>query len=302
MSQKNPYKKGKSKLITPFMLEGKTNDEIYEFIKENKLDERFTSPITKRTIINIRWQMKSEGHLGKDGFPITQEEPESKSTSIRGPNGYSFDDPEHSEKFRTDEDDPKEDSRQPLLAQRRPDWDLLSIEQVNEIADPQIRQKILNYKTFWEQAKQEATPDYATKEQFDTFRTEIQENLQGGLNELKETLSETIVETFDKMQADNPAPTPMNPEVEVAGVDDVILPSMDLEIENPLEAAADSVIELAGSIISQKKIGFTSKSLLLFDLVRKKGFKGNLADFVNSSITSAMRGRKFKLVVEEDVE
>ena len=298
MSQKNPYKKGKSKLIAPFILDGKTNDEILDFIKSNKLGERFGSPITKRTIVNIRWQMKSRGLLGEDGFPIVEDNSQSKSNSEEKESGYSFDDPEYSERFSGLEDDPKEDSRQPLSAQRRPDWDLLSIEQVNEIADPQMRQKILNYKTFWEQAKSEATPDYATKEQFDTFRTEIQENLQGGLKELKETLSETIVETFNKMQADNPT----NPEVEVAGVDDVILPSMDLEIENPLEAAADSVIELAGSIISQKKIGFTSKSLLLFDLVRKKGFKGNLADFVNSSITSAMRGRKFKLVVEEDVE
>lgn len=111
-------------------------------------------------------------------------------------------------------------------------------------------------------------------------------------------IKRTIMETLNEMQTDNPI------EAEVAAVEEanVILPSIDLETENPLEDAVDSIIELEGHIISKKMIGFTSKSLLLFDLVRKKGFRGNLADYVNSSISSAMKGRKFKLVVEEDVE
>ena len=52
MSQKNPFKKGKSKLIAQFILEGKTNNDIYDFVKENRLDEQFSNPITKRTITN----------------------------------------------------------------------------------------------------------------------------------------------------------------------------------------------------------------------------------------------------------
>lgn len=294
MSQKHPFKKGKSKLIAPLILEGKTNNDIYDFIKENRLDEQFSKPITKRTITNIRWKMKSDGFLGEDGFPVNEDDTMSKSSQIKDENGYSFDDPKYSDQFRKDEDDPNEDSKPPLLAQRRPDWDLLSVEQVNKIVDPQTRQRILDYKTFWEQAKSEVNPDYATREQFDSFKTDMQERLSN----LEESLSDTIVETLNKLKANNPT------EAEVAVADDIVEvsdPSIDLETENPLDDAVDSVIELEGSIISRKTVGFTPKSLMLYDLTRKKGFRGNFADFVNSCISSALKGRKFKLTVEEDV-
>lgn len=116
---------------------------------------------------------------------------------------------------------------------------------------------------------------------------------------VEDLIKRTIVETLNKLEEDNPEPVVVEPEVAIADVTD---PSMDLETENPLEDAVDSVIELEGSIISRKTVGFTPKSLMLYDLTRKKGFRGNFADFVNSCISSALKGRKFKLTVEEDVE
>ncbi len=111
----------------------------------------------------------------------------------------------------------------------------------------------------------------------------------------------TILETLNEMQVEKPN----NPEVALADVEkiaDVSDPTIDLETENPLDDAVESVIELEGSIISRKTVGFTPKSLMLYDLTRKKGFRGNFADFVNSCISSALKGRKFKLTVEEDVD
>ena len=239
--------------------------------------------------------MKSDGLLGEDGFPVIQDDPKPPITPIDEQRGFSFDSKEYANRFPRDENDPQVDSTPPLLAQRRPDWDILSIKQINEIADIQLRQEILDYKTFWEQAKQEVAPIYATREQLDNFKTEI----QGSLNNLKEGISETIVETLNKLKEDNPGPRIVEPEVAIADVTD---PTIDLETENPLEDAVDSVIELEGSIISRKTVGFTPKSLMLYDLTRKKGFRGNFADFVNSCISSALKSRKFKLPVEEDVE
>jgi len=143
--------------------------------------------------------------------------------------------------------------------------------------------------------------EYAMREDFETLRNSTTENF--------ELLKESVNNLASLMNEELPAilggEPPSNPEIGIADRDnivEVIDPSMDLERENPLVTMVDSVIELEGNIISRKSVGFTSKSLLLFDLVRKKGFRGNFADFVNSCITSALKGRKFKLVVEEEVE
>jgi len=141
-----------------------------------------------------------------------------------------------------------------------------------------------------EEPPQPPLQEYATVKDVNTLRKDIQ----------------YLAASISKEPSSNPSnETSSNPDVEVAELADfteVIDPSMNLETENPLEASKASVIELEGSIISRKTVGFTPKSLMLFDLTRKKGFRGNFADFVNSCITSALKGRKFKLTVEEDVD
>ena len=81
----------------------------------------------------------------------------------------------------------------------RPEWDLLTMEQISSIEDLAVRTQILEYKIYIEKIKQDLIPDYATRDQFDLFKKEIQENLldiDGRLNDLKESVSETIVETL----------------------------------------------------------------------------------------------------------
>jgi hypothetical protein len=289
----NPYKKGKSKLIADLMLEGWSNDKIYNHIHDHKLDERFNNPVSMDNIYQVRTRFKQKGIMEKMKERQERQEPQVVTPSeepLEIPEGrFAID--VYAERKRERElagNEGKVLEQYPPAG--RPEWNLLTIEQVNDIEDPALRTKILEYKSYREKIKQEVTPDYATREQFDLFKKEV----QGGLSDLKESISATIVETLNKLKKDNPGP-------EVALVEEPIDPALNLETENLLDDA-ESVIELKGNIISRKSIGFTSKSLLLFDLVRKKGFKGNLADFVNSSISSAMKGRNFKLVVEEDVE
>ena len=292
----NPYKKGKSKLIGELMLEGWNNDKIYNHIRDNKLDERFSNPVSLENIYQVRTRFNQKGITEKMRELKEKQEkivitPEKELPEI--PEGrYAIEvltqSDEQGEVADTDE---KITEHYPQAG--RPEWDLLTVEQINNIEDPTLRTRILEHRSYREKIKQEMTPDYATKEQFDTFKTEI----QGSLSE--------IVETLNKMKTNNPTPQAMKPEVAIADtpeIADVSDPTMDLETENPLEATTDSVIELEGSIISRKTVGFTPKSLMLYDLTRKKGFRGNFADFVNSCISSALKGRKFKLTVEEDVK
>jgi len=300
----NPYKKGKSKLIAGLMLEGWNNEKIYNHISQNKLDERFSSPITMEMIYKVRTKFNQSGLtdrlMERAQRKVLEEKKEFQEESLEP----HFSRVSYDSQQQKDVADIEEKTSGRFPPKGRPEWDLLTMEQINSIEDPQLRTTILEHRSYREKIKQEVTSDYATSEQFDGFKKEIQSNLldiDGRLNDLKESISETIVETFNKMKASNP----QNPETTLADLDDVAEftdPSMDLETENPLEATTDSVIELEGSIISRKTVGFTPKSLMLYDLTRKKGFRGNFADFVNSCISSAMKGRKFKLTVEEDVE
>ncbi len=288
------------------MLEGWSNDKIYNHIHDNKLDERFNNPVILDNIYQVRTTFNKKGIT--DQMKERQEEQvQQVAIQVSEPRVIPEDDGSpkvlYDSELHEESMEPKEKviGRYPPVG--RPEWDLLTVDQVNDIKDPALRTLILEYRSYREKIKQEMTPDYATKEQFDGFKSEIQENLMGldgRLNELKESISETIVETFNKMQVEKPN----NPEVALADTEEIAEvsdPTIDLDTETPLEDVAASVIELEGSIISRKTVGFTPKSLMLYDLTRKKGFRGNFADFVNSCISSALKGRNFKLTVVEDV-
>jgi hypothetical protein len=58
---KNPYKKGKSKLIASFMLEGWSNDKIYNHINDNKLDQQYSNPVIMENIYQVRTRFKQTG-------------------------------------------------------------------------------------------------------------------------------------------------------------------------------------------------------------------------------------------------
>jgi len=61
----NPHKKGKSKLISELMLEGWSNDKIYNHITDNILDARFTNPITIEMIYHVRTRFNQKGITAK---------------------------------------------------------------------------------------------------------------------------------------------------------------------------------------------------------------------------------------------
>lgn len=51
---RSPYIRGKSKLIFDFMLEGWSNEKIYRYIENNKLDGRYVHPVIMENIYMVR--------------------------------------------------------------------------------------------------------------------------------------------------------------------------------------------------------------------------------------------------------
>lgn len=132
----------------------------------------------------------------------------------------------------------------------------------------------------------------------------IGESFETGFNEINGMISAGVKASAQQPAQANTRNVQANPAtVETAEVEESepIDPSMDLETENPLDNLSQETVELEGSIISRKWVGFTPKNLMLFDMARHRGFPGNFADFVNASIDSAYKSRSFKLVVKDAV-
>ena len=107
-------------------------------------------------------------------------------------------------------------------------------------------------------------------------------------------------------QTQQPPPVDDNPSMPDQQIKETVNPNI-ASMPNPefpgfVHANPDELVELEGQIIAIKSIGFIPKSLILFDIVKARGFKGNLADFVNGCIADAFKGRKVKLVVSDEVD
>ena len=301
LSKYNPFNRGKGKMVAGFMLEGWDNDRIFNYIKENQLDSGFKTPLSKDFLYKTRYRLRRDGifkNLERD--KRAKEEAEDRKEA-------ETDLPDSDEtKNKTLEKNEKSKDYPPV---GRPEWAVMTAAQIDLIEDPALKAQILEYRTYRERQRQAAQTPYVTNEQLNTFKNEVSgrmTKLEGDLIGIKDG-NQQILMAINKLTGEGGESNisksfNSNPQkqqtalVEVAEVEDdaeVILPSMDLETENPLDTLSDDIVELEGSIISTKKVGFTPKSLSLHDLARQKGFQGNFADFVNASIYSAFKGRSF---------
>jgi len=161
----NPYKKGKSKLIADLMLEEWSNEKIYNHITDNKLDERFSHPVTMDNIYQVRTRFNQKGITDKmkelkeeqERTVVTPEEELRKTPEDDGSPRVLYDSKLQGEVVDSNE---KIIGKYPPVG--RPEWDLLTTDQINKIEDPKTRTLILDYRSYREKIKQEITPDYAT--------------------------------------------------------------------------------------------------------------------------------------------
>ena len=294
----NPITRGKGKLIANLMLDGRNNDEIREFYKTNGLEEKM-GELRSALLHSVRYDLKARGLIDEFGHPIKKVETAQSelppSSPTPGP-GASQGEEANS-------------SSHPALApreefQRHPDWDTLTLEQIGHIADPALRIRIMNYKTEISKVRQELRPEYATRGEIDLLRNEVSGRFGG--------IEESINRLISKF--DDPEPSEEEGEAEFEEEEQEVAPTRKpiklATAVNRLEAAEqeeapqegggdDDLIEVESGVIIRKHIGFTAKSVMYYEIDRAGGFGGNLADYVNSCIEDAHKGRDIQLAVVE---
>ena len=286
---KNPYSRGKARMLTDLIYKGLTNEEILGFVEKNDLARRYKNGVDKRDLWNIRAELKKAGYLDVDGFPKKTKPADSPDTLPVYPiEGV----PDETGKVMSEE----KGVPQPRSITRRPDWDVLTVEQVERLGDPKLKMEILNYKTEIDKLRQELKPEYATRGEIDLLRTEVVSRF-GGVEEKINTL----LSKFDEPEPEGEEEEEEEPEPEEAEVETPRKAPKLVTRVNPLDEEAtegeDEIIEVEGSIVARKYVGLTSKSMMLYDLAKTEGFPGNLADFINSCIGDAYKGRNIELAV-----
>lgn len=303
---RNPFKRGKGLVLSNLILEGKTNEQIEDYYIGMGFDKKYGA-LNNNYMYQVRSKLKKDGLLDSEGFPIkTNVSDPSKPTEIK--ETEKIKDEEGAEKNKGTEEKPNVIS--PII--RRPDWDLLSIEQINQIGDSELKMNILNYKTEVAKIKQELKPEFATRGEIDQLRVDIGTQIQGMAKQMSEQINKL---TPSKADPKAKALKKDDDSEEEAEEESVINPSI-VEAENPLSGqeeeeapksnAGGSLVEIQKGVIVAKLIGFTTKALMWYELDKAGGllpsgepFGGNLADYVCSCIEDVHVVRGIELSVNQ---
>lgn len=314
---KNPYKRGKSRLLADLMMKGWTNDQILSYVGQNGLSApggRYRNGIDMKDLWNVRSDLKRAGMVDSDGFPPSKASGDSAAAPgndsllpIYPIEGTPGSDGKTPEQRTADASAPRGGSPQTQGGVGRPEWDLLTAEQIDRIPDPGLKMMILNYKTDREKLRQTLKPEYATRGEIDLFRGEVSTRMSGVEEKINRLLELAVpvdpvpeVAEEETEEVEDPEPeeeepvAPSRPQVLRTAVN-----RMEAEAATDTEPVAgdDDLVEMKAGIIAKKNVGFTAKSLMLYDIMKSQGFEGNLADFVNTCISDAFKGRSIELAV-----
>lgn len=292
VSSLNPFKRGKSVILSNLILEGKTNKEITDHYLAMGFDKKYGS-LNKNHVYSIRSDLKKAGLLNEAGLPVKNQ----TVALLKSGEPPKTDDTGEAEEPMFLPTDLEKKGDVPTIT-RRPDWDLLSNDQINRIANPELRMNILNYKTEIDRIKQEIKPEYATRGEIDQLRTDMGTRI----NEVATTIGDKFSEVMnylkgrDEADAEEGFPDEAEEEEPETKTPRIAAKANPLVVAETDEAE-DDILEVEGNVIAKKHIGFTAKSLMLFDIAKSQGFNGNIADFVNACISDAYKGRSIELAV-----
>jgi hypothetical protein len=196
----NPFARGKSKLVANLMLDGKKNDEIRGFWKENGFEDKL-GVLHKELLHSVRSGLRSKGLIDEFGYPIKKDESTHSETHQSSPAPSLGD-----ERAKVDSSSsPNESAPRDEIHefQVHPDWDVLTPETINHIVDPVLRAKILNYKTEVAKVKQMHKPEYATQGEIDLLRNDFATRIGG----IEESINRFITK-FDDPEEEEEKVTP----------------------------------------------------------------------------------------------
>jgi len=318
----NPYAFGKSKFIANLILDGKNNNEVREYYTSSGLESKL-GKLKNELIHNVRADLKHRGMLDEYGFPPKKETPTLPSEPQPIPKEPPPSPTPHVEATPEEKEEVEKTPKpappsEPHEFRLRPDWDMLTPEMIDHVVDPELRARILNYKTDVAKLREKIKPEYATRGEIDLLRNDVSTKV-GGLEEKINTLISKLDAPPKKTPQKRPPPKKPDPEgedeeeveeesdPEEAEAAEVFkrVPKL-VETVNALEAEQqesqegdDDLLEVEGVVVIRKHIGFTAKSVMWYEIDRSSGFQGNLADYVNSCISDAHKGRNIELAVTE---
>ena len=295
----NPFKRGKQKLVTNLILDNKTNDEIRDYWVVNGLGER-VGDLRNELIHNTRSELKRRGLLDDLGIPLKKVDSVLSKESLPSPA------PNPDQGSLGEGGGKALPESAPINEvhefQLHPDWDVLTPETINHIVDPVLRAKILNYKTEVAKVKQMHKPEYATQGEIDLLRNDFATRIGG----IEESINRLITkfddsesseeEESDPEEEEEEATPPKKPLRLATAVNRLEVAEQETEQES---GGDDDLIEVEGLVVIRKHIGFTAKSVMYYEIDKAGGFGGNLADYVNSCIEDAHKGRDIQLAVIE---
>jgi hypothetical protein len=150
-------------------------------------------------------------------------------------------------------------------------------------------------------------PEYATQGEIDLLRNDFATRIGG----IEESINRLITKFDDSesSEEEEQEPEESDPEEEEEEATPPKKPLRLATAVNRLEVAEqeteqesggdDDLIEVEGLVVIRKHIGFTAKSVMYYEIDKAGGFGGNLADYVNSCIEDAHKGRDIQLAVIE---
>jgi len=204
----NPFARGKSKLVANLMLDGKKNDEIRGFWKENGFEDKL-GVLTKELLHSVRVGLRSKGLIDEFGYPIKKDESTHSETHQTGPAPSLGDErAKVGSSSSPNESAPRDEVHEFQPAPRgevhefqlHPDWDVLTPETINHIVDPVLRARILNYKAEVAKVKQTLKPEYATQGEIDLLRNDFATRIGG----IEESINRFITKFDDPEEGQEP--------------------------------------------------------------------------------------------------
>ena len=265
------------------MLDGKKNDEIRGFCKENGFEAKL-GVLTKELLHSVRVGLRSKGLIDEFGYPIKKDEFTHSETHQSSPAPSQSSPAPTQSSPAPSQSAPRDEVHE---FQVHPDWDVLTPETINHIVDPVLRAKILNYKTEVAKVKQMHKPEYATQGEIDLLRNDFATRIGG----IEESINRFITKFDDPEEGQEPEESDPEEEEEEATppkkplrLATAVNRLEAVEQETTQEGSDDDLIEVEGVVIIRKHIGFTAKSVARAKLATYYGAETTVFKVVGTAI------------------
>lgn len=271
---------GKRGLVSKLILEGWSNNDILKYVKDNKLDGKFKTPIVVRDVTDAKTILRKEGLIikVKDEViklpdetlqdiktPQPTEKPVVKTVSKNGTQDQE-----------TLDETGKNVTQKTEAAKTVPPFDInvvgeaITLEQINNMPDSAFKTTLLDYKK-----TRVPSPSYVDKEDLEQNMSQLKTDLKNELSTFKNEVLEAV-KTVNRHDDPDPIEEPEEETVEDPK------PSDTSELGNP-RLEPDRIRISKGSLVP-KTVLLTPKTLMLYDIASADGYQGNISEYLNDVV------------------